>query len=156
MTRHLMFSVDHIRCALPLTSVRIVLQMVQLGPAPESRKGLVGTVNLHGQIIPAWSVRSFFNIPDRAPRLTDKLIIAQAGRDCVALWVDETHVIQQSPVLPVPAESVEIRQPLVPGVELTTDGTCIFADLSRFLEQGTGAIPDPRPGNADPPGGDAP
>jgi chemotaxis signal transduction protein len=156
MMRHLMFSVDHIRCALPLTSVRIVLQMVQLGPAPKSRKGLVGTVNLHGQIIPAWSVRSFFNIPDRTPGLTDKLIIVQAGRDCVALWVDETHVIQQSPVLPVPAESVEIRHPLVPGLELTTDGTYLFTDLSRFLEQGIADVPDPLPRSADPRRGDAP
>ena len=69
MMHHLMFSVDHVRCALPLDTVRIVLQMVQLGPAPESRPGLAGTVNLHGQIIPVWSVRSFFGIPDRAPGL---------------------------------------------------------------------------------------
>jgi purine-binding chemotaxis protein CheW len=102
MMRHLLFSVDQIACALPLASIRIVLQMVQLGPVSESRPGLVGTVNLHGQIIPVYSVRSFFGGPDRAPRLTDKLIIVQAGPDCVALWVDETHVIQQSPVLPPP------------------------------------------------------
>jgi purine-binding chemotaxis protein CheW len=156
MMHHLLFSVDHMRCALPLTSVRIVLQMVQLGPAPESRTGLAGTVNLHGQIIPVWSVRSFFKIPDRAPLLTDKLIIAQAGRDSVALWVDETHVIQQSPVLPAPAESEEKGQPMVSGLEMTADGTYHFVDLSRFLEQGTVAIPDPRAGSADPHRGDVP
>ncbi|MDD1681760.1 MAG: chemotaxis protein CheW [Methanoregula sp.] len=153
MMHHLLFSVDHVRCALPLTSVRIVLQMVQLGPAPESRAGLAGTVNLHGQIIPVLSVRPFFTITDRAPRLTDKLIIAQTGQDCVALWVDETHVIQQSPVLPAPAESVEKSQPVVPGLDLTADGTYFFVDLSRFLEQGIAAVPGPQAWSADPHGG---
>jgi len=156
MIHHLLFSVDHVRCALPLTSVRIVLQMVQLGPAPGSRPGLAGTVNLHGQIIPVWSVRSFFHIPDRAYGLTDMLIITQAGRDCVALWVDETHVIQQSPVLPSPAESVEKSQPLVPGLALMADGTYLFTDIARFLEQGRATVPGPLPGCADPRRGDTP
>ena len=57
----LLFSVGRMRCAPPLTAVRIVIPMVQLGP------GLAGTVNLHGQIIPVWSVRSCFGMPDRAP-----------------------------------------------------------------------------------------
>jgi chemotaxis signal transduction protein len=137
MMHHLLFSVDHVRCALPLTIVRIVIQMVHLDPVPESRPDLAGTVNFHRQIIPVWSVRSFFGIPDRAPRLTDKLIIVGEGPECVALWVDETHVIQQSPVLPAPAESVEMRQPLVPGVDLTSGGTFLFSDIFRFLEPGT-------------------
>jgi len=152
MMHHLLFSVDHVRCALPLTIVRIVIQMVHLYPVPESRPGLAGTVNLHGQIIPVWSVRSFFGIPDRAPRLTDKLIIVGAGPGCVALWVDETHVIQQSPVLPVPAESVEKRLPLVPGVDLTSNGTFLFSDLFRFLEPGTMTVLDAAHGRTSPHG----
>jgi len=142
MMRHLFFSVDDVRCAIPLARVCIVLQMVQLGPVPVSPPGLAGTVNLHGQIIPVWSVRSFFGIPDRAPRLTDKLIITGAGPDCVALWVDETHILQQSPMHTVPADLVEKRQPLVPGVDLTSDDTFIFSDLFRYLEPGTMTVLD--------------
>src|SRR5512136_2830563 len=90
MMHHLLFTGDNVRCALPLATVRIVLQMVQLGPVPESRNALAGTVNFHGQVIPVYSVRAFFGMPDRTPRLTDKLIIAQTGPDQVTLWVDET------------------------------------------------------------------
>jgi chemotaxis signal transduction protein len=130
--------------------------MVQLGPVPESRPGLAGTVNLHGQIIPVYSVRSFFKMPDRAPRLTDMLIIAQAGHDCIALWADETHVIQQSPVLSAPAGSGEQGQPVVPGVDLTVDGTYLFIDLFRFLEPGTIPLLDAEPGRKHPGSGDSP
>lgn len=144
MMHHLLFSVDRVRCALPLATVRIVLQMVQPGPAMESHPGLFGTVNFHGQIIPAYSVRSFFGMPDRAPRLTDKLIIAEAGTDSVALWVDDTHVLQQSPVPAAPAEKMEIRETLAPGVNLTGDGTVLFSDLPLFLQPGHFTVLKPR------------
>jgi purine-binding chemotaxis protein CheW len=134
MKNQLLFSVDHVQCALPLGTVRIVLQMVQLGPAPKSHPGLAGTVNLHGQIIPVYSVRSFFGMPDRSPRLTDKLIIADTGDACNALWVDDTRVIQMGPVPPGAAESTGVRQPLAPGVDLNSGGTFLFVDLSRYLE----------------------
>jgi hypothetical protein len=45
MMRHLLFSVDHIQCALPMDTVRIVLQTVQLGPVPELQPNLAGTVS---------------------------------------------------------------------------------------------------------------
>lgn len=148
MMRHLLFSVDHVPCALPLADIRIVIQMVQLGRPPGSRSGPAGTVNLHGQIIPVWSVRSFFGIPDRSPQLTDKLIITENGPSSVALWVDETHVIQQNPVPPASAENVEIKRHLAPGVDLTADGTFLFSDLPRFLEPGNFTVLDPQPGGS--------
>jgi purine-binding chemotaxis protein CheW len=129
--------------------------MVHLGPVPESRPGLAGTVNLHGQIIPVWSVRSFFGIPDQAPQLTDKLIIAGSGPGCVALWVDETHIIQQSPVPPAPAESEVKGHPLVPGVDLTSDNTFLFSDIFRFLEPGTMTVLDAAHGRTGRHGGDS-
>lgn len=146
MMHHLLFTVDSVRCAIPLSTVRIVIQMVETGPAAEARPGPVGTINLHGQVIPVWPVRSFFGIPDRVPRLSDMLIVAQAGADSVALWVDETHVIQQSPVIPAPAENAEINRPVAPGVELTAGGVFVFSDLSRFLESGALRTLDSGPG----------
>jgi len=51
MMHHPVFSVGIVRCALPPAMVRIVLQLVQPGPAPESRSRLAGTVNLHSRVI---------------------------------------------------------------------------------------------------------
>lgn len=134
MIHHLLFSVGNVQCALPLKSVRVVLQMVQLGPAETTKPAAAGTVNLHGQIIPVYSVRSFFGMPDRAPQLTDKLIIAEAGDLCIALWVDDTHIIEQGPVPSTPVIKAEITEPLAPGAGLASDGTVLFSDLARFLQ----------------------
>jgi len=148
MIHHLLFSVDDVRCALPLKTVRIVLQMVQLGPAPSGNGQPVpaGTVNLHGLIVPVFSVRSFFGIPDRAARLTDQLIVAETGSSCTALWVDETHVLEQRPVSPAPNVKAEVQELLAPGAGITSDGTVIFTDLPRFLEPDSFRVLVPQPG----------
>jgi chemotaxis signal transduction protein len=64
--------------------------------------------------------------------------------------VDETHVIQQSPVIPAPAVSVDKGKTLVPGVTLTADGTYLFIDLFRFLEPGNTTLPGAGPDRIDP------
>jgi len=150
MIHHLLFSVDDVRCALPLRTVRIVLQMVQLGPAPSGNSQPVpaGTVNLHGLIVPVFSVRSFFGIPERAARLTDQLIVAETGSSCTALWVDETRILEQRPVSPAPNVKAEVEEPIAPGAGIATDGTVIFTDLARFLEPGSFRVLIPRPGGS--------
>jgi len=133
MMNHLLFSVDGIPCALPLADVRIVIPMVQPGPAPGQRPGLYGTLNFHGQIIPVWSVRSFFGISDRSPALNDRLIVVEKGGNTAALWVDETHVTLQNPVPLAETERLTIQKPLADGVDLTSEGTALFHDLFRYL-----------------------
>ena len=140
MMRHLLFSVDHVQCALPMDTVRIVLQMVQLGPVPELQPDLAGTVNLHGHIIPVWSVRSIFGRAARSPRLTDRLIIAETTPDCVALWADEAHVTRQNPVLPLQTEMPEKVLVVVPGISRTDEGVFTITDLRQFLSPSNAAV----------------
>lgn len=148
MIHHLLFSVDTVRCALPLRSVRIVLQMVQPGPAPSGnvKPMPVGTVNLHGTIIPVYSVRSFFGMPERTARLTDQLIVAETGNSCTALWVDETHILEQRPVSPAPNVKAEVKEPLAPGAGRAEDGTILFTDIARYLEPGNFRVMRPQQG----------
>jgi purine-binding chemotaxis protein CheW len=133
MRRHLIFSVDHVPCALPLGSMRIVLRMVQMMPPPDKRHGLAGAVNLHGEILPAYSVWSILGLPDRSPRLTDMLVVADAGGRDVALWVEEAHVTQQNPVLPPHTEIAKNDIEVAPGITLTEEGMFIIRDLLSFL-----------------------
>jgi chemotaxis signal transduction protein len=133
MRHHLIFSVDHVLCALPLTSTHIVLRMVQMMPPADNRHGLAGAVNVHGEVLPAYSVRSLFGLPDCSPRLTDRLVVADAGGRSIALWVEEAHVPQQNPVLPPHTEILEKGKEVVPGISLTDEGMFIIRDLLHFI-----------------------
>jgi purine-binding chemotaxis protein CheW len=133
MTRHLIFSVDQVLCALPLASTHIVLRMVKMIPPADKRYGLAGSVNVHGEVLPVYSVRSLFGLPDRPPRLTDRLVVADAGGKSIAIWVEEAHVTQQNPVLPPHTEILEKGKEVVPGISLTDEGMFIIRDLSQFV-----------------------
>ncbi len=133
MKHHLIFTVDHVLCALPLDGTRIVLRMVQMMPPAKKRHGLAGAVNVHGEVLPAYSVRSLFGLPDHPPRLTDRLVVADAGGKSIALWVDEAQVTQQNPVLPPHTEILEKGKEVVPGISLTDEGVFIISDLAHFL-----------------------
>jgi chemotaxis signal transduction protein len=126
--------------------------MVQMGEADGSRPGSAGTVDLHGQVIPVYSVRSFFRIPAHPPRLSDMLIVTQAGPDPVALWADDTRVIPQGPGLLSSAEEEERGEPVAPGVDLIKDGTYLFGDLARFLGAGVTIVPAAPAGDTGPRG----
>ena len=133
MRRHLIFSVGHVQCALPLASTHIVLRMVQMMPPADKRHGLAGSVNVHGEVLPVYSVRSLFGLPDHPPRLTDRLVVADAGGKNIAIWVEEAHVPQQNPVLPPHTEILEKGNEVVPGISLTDEGMFIIRDLSHFI-----------------------
>jgi purine-binding chemotaxis protein CheW len=133
MRRHLIFSVDQVLCALPLAGTHIVLRMVEMMPPADKCHGLAGAVNVHGEVLPAYSVWSLFGLPDRSPRLTDRLVVADAGGTRIALWVEEAHVTQQNPVLPPHTGILEKGNEVVPGVSLTDEGMFIIRDLLRFI-----------------------
>jgi purine-binding chemotaxis protein CheW len=133
MLRHLIFSVDHVLCALPLTGTHIVLRMVRIIPPSDKIHGLAGTVNVHGELLPVYSVRSLFGLPDRPPRLTDRLVVADAGGKSIALWVEEAHVTQENPVLPPHTVILEKGREVVPGISLTDGGMFIIGDLLHFI-----------------------
>lgn len=125
----LLFTVERIVCALPLSEVKQVVGMVALQPG---QKGAPATLNLHGRHIPVYSARILLGLPDRSPLSTDFLVIV---RSCAALRVDRVKGVQESPV-PLPA-------PSPPGVLLTEDGTVLIHDLAALLAAGGEGVPLP-------------
>lgn len=132
MVATLFFSVRDIRGALPLDDSMFLVRMAKPGPFPEKGPGIIGGLNLDGSIIPIYSFRILFGIPDRPPRITDNLIVTKVGRQYVALWVDDTNVVQNSDLsLNNHAESlVEIPDR---GLIILPDGVVFLFDLNRFL-----------------------
>ena len=133
MVAILSFSVDGIRGALPLDDSMFLARMVGLTPLPDDRSGVIGGVNLHGSIIPVFSFRRLFDLSDRSPLITDNLIITRTGLSEVALWVDETFVVQDGEVLPDISPIPAYGQPMIPGISILPDGLVIIHDLQLFL-----------------------
>ena len=132
MVQNLYFFVEGIRGAIPLDESMFLVRMVMMGPASEDGYGIAGTINLHGTLIPVYSLRKIFGFSDRTPRLTDNLIIKKLGTSEVALWVDETFVVRDERITPIP-DSSDSSVKVIPGMTVMPDGLVIITDIENFL-----------------------
>jgi len=137
MERYLFFSIEHIRCGIPLEDTVSMIRMVQITPLPSAKKGHIGTINLHGEILPVYSIRELFGFENRYPLPTDDLIIVKKGLENVAIWVDETYIIQEENLLADGQFTSEHLQTMIPGIRIIRTDLILFFDLIEFLDFGT-------------------
>jgi chemotaxis signal transduction protein len=153
MTTLLLFSIEGIACALPNRDIWFVERMVKLIPPSGQQSREAGAVNLHGKIIPVYSLRAVFGLAERPPHLTDILIIARIGSDIVALWADETSGVCETKEAEGKADSECVPSHNsylsgIPGAEITNTGLIIIRTLPEFLsftgsENVRAALPSP-------------
>jgi purine-binding chemotaxis protein CheW len=132
MVQIFLFSAGGLRCALPLAGIQSVIQMMAMNPVAAASPGMAGTVNLHGRIIPVYSVGELFGSARKPPSLSDMLLIAQAGGDTVAVWIDETRGVEELELPPAP-KIVGGDGHLPPYFIITGKGIVFIADLAGFL-----------------------
>ena len=84
--------------------------------------------NIEGSILPVYSLRRLFGFDHRPPRTSDVMIIAQAGPETVALWVDETADVRDNPTYEDPYDRYDPA-----GLYISTDGVVVIYDLPAFL-----------------------
>jgi purine-binding chemotaxis protein CheW len=138
MAQIFVFSAGFLRCAIPLSSIQSVIQMVEISPSTSAGKGRAGEINLHGSAIPVYSMRALLGISELLPRLSDMLVIARAGNETVALWIDDTRGVEEPVNQPAGIPDPDGKV-VPPGTWITDTGTIIITDLPGFL-----AGPDPR------------
>jgi chemotaxis signal transduction protein len=108
--------------------------MVSITPSPEPLHGIAGTINLHGMIIVVYSVRELFGLEKRLPLLSDNLVIAQKNQTNVALWVEETCMLQEDEL--IPEEQFDHVQSMIPGIRIIRSDLVVLCDLNAFLDCG--------------------
>lgn len=111
------FELDEQKYALPLSSVSRIIRVVQILPVPKSPPSISGVINLHGQMIPVFDVRSWFNLPPRKLNLSDRLILVETDDWTIALLVDAVSgVIQPSLISVMRAEKSLLDLSYLSGV----------------------------------------
>lgn len=137
MDHYLFFSIGHIRCGIPFSDTVSMIRMVRINTENKTGKGQVGTINLHGEILEAYSIRELFGYKERHPLPSDNLIIVRKGLDNVALWVDETFIIQGGDLKPEDRFTSEHLQTMIPGIRIISSDLVVIFDLIEFLDYGS-------------------
>jgi purine-binding chemotaxis protein CheW len=128
------FSLDRHRLALPVTCVERVIPVVEVTPLADAPAVVSGIVNFHGQIVAIYNLRFRFGLPERAPRLSDQIIVVRTPERLAGLPVD--HVAN---VIEIRAREFAATAEVFPGLKhlagvlLQEDGLFVIQNPAEFL-----------------------
>lgn len=128
------FRLDELRCALPLSVVDRVVRVVDVTPLAGAPGVVRGVINVQGRVVPVFDLRRRFALPERDIRLDDQLVLARTAARDVALLVDGAEgVIQCGEDAATRADRVWPGISPVAGVLKQDDGLVLIHDLEAFL-----------------------
>jgi purine-binding chemotaxis protein CheW len=132
--RVLVFELDQRHYGLHLSRVDRVVRAVQVTPLPQSPEVVWGVIDVHGQVVPVFSLRKRFGFRERPIQATDQFILARTLRRDVALVADVASGVFELPAGDV-IDSAQILPDLkqIEGVIQLADGMVLIHNLDRFL-----------------------
>lgn len=101
----IVFQVGEGKYGVDISLVRGIEKLQPIAPIPNAGKHVKGIINLRGDVIPVFSLRSKFSLPEQAPTEETKLIVVQTAEFLLALEVDKVEEIQtvdEAMIYPVP------------------------------------------------------
>lgn len=124
--QYVVFELDKQKYALPLAIVSRIIRIVQILPVPKASPEISGVINFHGQMIPVFNLRYWFNLPPKALEMSDRFILLETDDWVTVLLVDEVHdVIQPSLISIMRAQKSLLDNPYLEGV-LEYDDEAIY------------------------------
>jgi len=128
--------VDALRIALPLGDVVEILPAMAAVPLPKGPDIVRGVVNLRGRPLPLIDLRARLDLPERAPRADDHVVVCTVGDRAVGIWVDQAvDIASLEDAWLVPADELPQAGHLV-GAAMVADGLLLVHDVQSFLDAG--------------------
>lgn len=129
----LVFMVHDIRIGIPANSIDHVVHMVSITPVPKAPAGITGIVNYHGEILPVFSLRAFFSLPDREIKSSDFLLIIR-NSFTVAIIAEQIEGVF------VPSKEIIRPDSIIPGIDgisgvyRCNDGLIVITSPEEFVK----------------------
>jgi purine-binding chemotaxis protein CheW len=132
----LVFEVGGVRYGLPAPQVREIVRAVTIVPLPKAPPIVEGLINVRGDLVPVFDVRTRFRLAAKPLSHTDHLVLAWAESRLVAIRADRALNLER-----VESDSIEDPTLLaretryVAGVAKLPDGLVLIHDLRAFLDE---------------------
>lgn len=129
----LVFTLQAQRHAVPLAGVVRVLAAAAVTPLPGAPDTVLGAIDVGGCIVPVYSLRRRFGLPERPLEPADQFLLVRTPQRVLVLVVDEVHGIATSDQPAVDAATVVPGLQAAAGVVRLDDGLLLIHDLERLL-----------------------
>lgn len=120
--------------ALRLGAVSRVLRALAVTPLPGAPAIVRGVIDVQGELVPVVDLRRRFGMPEKDVTLGDQILVANSGRQAVALVVDGTGgVVEYRPEDFVPIAQVVPGAGGLAGLLKAESGLVLVQDLDALL-----------------------
>jgi chemotaxis signal transduction protein len=135
--RAVVFQLGTQRYGIPIDQVKEIQQIVAFSDVPADGFGVVGMVNLRGEVLPAIDVRRLVGMEDRAYTLETPMIITRSGEHFAALIVDQVEDVAELPQGCLQSASpMHALSSKMIGVARLDTGLVYLLDVDLLLAQG--------------------
>ncbi len=131
------FRVDDEKWAVPVSEIERVVRAVEIAPCPDAPAAVLGSINVHGDVLAVFDLRLRIGKVSREITLSDCFLIAHAGQRRIALVADEIIGVLE------PDDSSSISSKALLPETSPFDRVCkrvgeivIIYDLERLLSEG--------------------
>jgi purine-binding chemotaxis protein CheW len=134
ISQWVVFALDSGRYALPLTVVERIVRAAQVTPIPQAPPVVIGAIDIEGSVLPVFSLRRRFGLPERPLGIGDQFLIARTAQRRVALVIDAAQeVIEHPPAAIVDASRLASGLAQIQGVIPLEGGMLLIQDLEKLL-----------------------
>lgn len=131
-----LFTVNDVRYAIPLTAVERVVAAAEVTPLPGAPDVIRGAANIAGDVLPVFDLRRRFSLPARAIMPADRfLIIRAAGRRAILLIDDASGLLTATYETLIDTRDVAGDLPHISGVIISEGGLVLIHDVDAFLSE---------------------
>jgi purine-binding chemotaxis protein CheW len=141
------FTLGDEKYALEARHVREVVRLSEYTPLPGAPAVLVGVVNLRGDILAVFDLRSFLGAAARDRGEQARVLVMGGDRaefGVLADAADEVRLLRLDEVLPPPATNAGARSGYIRGVTrealIVIDGAALLRDERLFVDQDEAAL----------------
>ena len=136
VSQWVVFTLNSARYALPLIAVERIVQAAQITPLPGAPHTVLGVLNVQGSVLPVFSLRRRFGLPERAVDVDDQFLIARTAHRRVALVIDAAQeVIEHPPAAIVDTQRLANGLEQIQGVIPLEGNMLLIQDLEKLLSQ---------------------
>ena len=122
---YLIFSIDDLFFALPVTDVKHIIRAVAITPLSDGPDLVTGILNMGGQFIPVINIRRQFHLPPKPLQVTDRFIIAGAYGFTIAFIADTVE-----DVVGLSQKPLSESHDLLPGDMVSGD---LFPGMEKYI-----------------------
>ncbi|MEN9722458.1 MAG: hypothetical protein RJB38_444 [Pseudomonadota bacterium] len=129
-SRYLLFRLHGESYAAPLVQVREVIKVPTIKPVPHSPAHMKGVMNLRGQIISVFDLRSKLGLPSRSEAVPGLILVVDTTQGSIGALVDSVDSVQE-----IPDEQISKSSSSSEPVAKLTTGLVLVIDLSAQFQR---------------------